>query len=171
MIGSISGASALLSQLLNPGSGSTSPLGATSSGSPAVSASGATASGTSATQDLQSFMSALIQELRQSGAAATGTAATSVASGGGASIAAAGSRHGHGGRAHGGQSQVSNQLESLLQQLGSPSAIASATGSVTSLTAANGGSQTASNLQAAFQRLMQDVSAMQKPRGTVHATA
>lgn len=165
MIGSISGASALLSQLLNPGSGSTSPLSATpnaSSGSAAVSASGVTAGGASATQDLQSFMSALIQELRQSG--------TSVASGG-ASIAAAGSRHGHGGHAHGGHSPVSNQLESLLQQLGSPSAIASASGSVTSLTSASGGSRASSNLQAAFQRLMQDVSAMQKPRATVHATA
>jgi hypothetical protein len=174
MIGSISGASALLSQLLNAGSSSTNPLSATANASSG--SSGVSASGSTATQDLQSFMSALIQELRQSGAAATtnagtpGTAATSAASGG-ASVAAAGARHGHGGHGHGGHSQVSNQLESLLQQLGSPSAIASATGSVMGLPSANSGSQTASNLQASFQRLMQDVSSTQKPRGMMHATA
>jgi hypothetical protein len=170
MIGSISGASALLSQLLNPGSSSTNtnPLSATSN-APGGS-SGVSASGSTATQDLQSFMSALIQELRQSGAAATSTAGSSAASGG-ASVAQAGSRHGHGGHDHGGHAQVTSQLESLLQQLGGPSATASTTGSTTSLTSANSASQTASNLQASFQRLMQDVSSTQKPRGMMHATA
>jgi hypothetical protein len=177
MIGSISGANALLSQLLNPGASSTNSNAVSGS-------SGVSASGSTATQDLQSFMSALIKELRQSGAAATSTAGTAATAGsaagagtgaasGGASVAQAGTRHGHGhgGHGHGGQSQVSNQLESLLQQLGSPTATASATGSITGLPSANSGSQSASNLQASFQRLMQDVSSTQKPREVMHATA
>jgi hypothetical protein len=155
-IGNISGASALLSQLLNPNQNATTATSLVSA-SPSTSSTGpGSVSGANATQDLQSFMSALIQELRQSGAAASSVGSSTVSGSAPSSVAAAqsGGHHGHGGHGGHGHGQVSTRLQSLLQELSGTSSTASSN-SVAGIVGS--GSPASSNLQASFQRLMQDV--------------
>jgi hypothetical protein len=155
MIGTISGAQAALAQLLGAGASS----GAASSATGAASGLGASGtSNTSSTQDLQSFMSSLIQELRQSGAAAGGTSsggsASSVAaasSGNGTGAAQAASHHhGHGGH-------LSSQLESMLQQLQGTSNADTGSSAVAALANSSAQNSAGNSLQASFARLMQDL--------------
>jgi hypothetical protein len=166
MIQNVSGASALLSQLMNQNAlpGATSLTGAGSSAG-----AGAGVTGASAAQDLQSFMSALIQELRASGTAATG-ASTPGGVSSGSSVALAGVHQGHGTHGHG---QGGNAINALLQQLDGSSATTgpmagtglTGSGAAASSAAANAG------VQAAFQRLMQDLASLQKTRSTVSVSA
>ncbi len=167
MIQNVSGASALLSHLLSQNA---SP-GAIGLAGGAGAAGGIT--GSSTAQDLQSFMSALIQELRASGTAANGTAATSGASSG-SSIALAAAHHGRGAHGH---AQPGPALDALLQQIGSSGAVASLTagrglaaGALAAGAGAGAGAGSA-GLQAAFQRLMQDLASLQKSRSTMYASA
>ena len=96
-------------------------------------------------QDLQSFMATLIQALHQAGGAA-GSAA--VAHGG------------HGG--HGGHGHVSNQLQSLLQEIDGGSD-ASSPGTAVASSASPG----VSSLESSFQNLMQDLSPGIKVKGLI----
>jgi hypothetical protein len=155
-IGNISGASALLSQLLNPNQNATTATSLVSA-APTTSSTGASSvSGANATQDLQTFMSALIQELRQSGAAGGSVGSSTVSGSAPSSVAASqsGGHHGHGGHGGHGPGQVSTQLQSLLQELSGTSTTA---GSNSAASIVGSGSSVSSSLQASFQRLMQDV--------------
>jgi hypothetical protein len=159
-IGNISGASALLSQLLNPNQNATTATSLVSA-APSTSSTGSSTgsssvSGANATQDLQSFMSALIQELRQSGAAAGSVGSSTVSGSAPSSVAASqsGGHHGHGGHGGHGHGQVSTQLQSLLQELSGTSTTASSNSAASIV---GSGSPASSSLQASFQRLMQDV--------------
>lgn len=154
MIGNISMAQSALTQLLSGSSGA-----GQAAGSQALSPTAATLGGSSAAaQDLQSFMSSLIQELRQSGEAAisAGTGAPSLAAAGAkpgaGSTGSSASAHHHGGGHH-----VSTQLESLLQQLQGSSI--STDGASAAAALANSGTQNGAgnSLQASFQRLLQDL--------------
>ena len=149
MIGNISGAQGALNRLLSASAASSALSSTTSGGAAQVGAATRTgASGTAAAQDLQSFMSSLIQELRQSGAAAGSVAQ-------GASHTGVSSTH-HG---HGGGHRVSNQLESMLAQLQGDSSNSTGASAVASI--ANTGTQNSAgnSMQASFQRLMQDLKA------------
>jgi hypothetical protein len=101
-------------------------------------------------------MSALIQELRQSGAAAGSVGSSTVSGSAPSSVAASqsGGHHGHGGHGGHGHGQVSTQLQSLLQELSGTSTTASSNSAASIV---GSGSPASSSLQASFQRLMQDV--------------
>jgi hypothetical protein len=151
MIGNISGASTMLSQLLSSGASSNVVGGAS------VASNASATNGVSTKQDLQSFMTALIQELRAGGGLASSGVAAATSSGAQPTN-------------HNGAHHMSAQLEAMLQQLSGTSNAggASAVAAIANSSAQNSATN---SLQSSFQRLVQDLRSSPGAGSMVRATA